>query len=123
MEQNESESHSVLSDYSPWDSPGQNTEICRLSLLWRIFPTQGWNPGLPHCRQILYHLSHRGSPRILERVAYLSPVDLTNPGMEPVSPVLPADSLPTELSVKRSESPERAHTYPQFISDKDVKVF
>ena len=57
-------------DYSPWDKPGQNTGICRLSLLQGIFPTQGWNPGLPHCRQTLYHLSHRGSPRILKRVAY-----------------------------------------------------
>ena len=28
----------------------------------RIFPTQGWNPGLPHCRQMLYPLSHQGSP-------------------------------------------------------------
>ena len=27
-----------------------------------IFPPQGWNPGLPHCRQILYQLSHKGSP-------------------------------------------------------------
>ena len=35
-----------------------------------IFPTQGSNPGLPHCRQILYQLSHMGSPRILEWVAY-----------------------------------------------------
>ena len=35
-----------------------------------IFPTQGSNPGLPHCRQILYHLSHQGSPRILGWVAY-----------------------------------------------------
>ena len=35
-----------------------------------IFPTQGSNPGLPHCRQILYQLSHQGSPRILEWVAY-----------------------------------------------------
>ena len=35
-----------------------------------IFPTQGSNPGLPHCRQILYHLSHQGSPWILEWVAY-----------------------------------------------------
>ena len=35
-----------------------------------IFPTQGSNPGLPHCRQNLYHLSHQGSPRILERVTY-----------------------------------------------------
>ena len=35
-----------------------------------IFPTQGSKPGLPYCRQILYHLSHQGSPRILEWVAY-----------------------------------------------------
>ena len=33
-----------------------------------IFPTQGSNPGLPHCRRILYQLSHKGSPRILECV-------------------------------------------------------
>ena len=32
-----------------------------LSLLQGIFPTQGWNPGLPHCRRILYQLSHKGS--------------------------------------------------------------
>ena len=32
-----------------------------LSLLQEIFPTQGSNPGLPHCRQILYQLSHKGS--------------------------------------------------------------
>ena len=35
-----------------------------------IFPTQGLNPGLPHCRQILYQLIHKGSPGILEWVAY-----------------------------------------------------
>ena len=57
-------------DYSPWDSPGQNTGVGSLSLLHGIFPTQGSNPGLPHCRQILYHLSHKGNPRILEWVAY-----------------------------------------------------
>ena len=39
-------------------------------LLHGIFPTQGLNPGLLHCRQILYQLSHQGSPRILEWVAY-----------------------------------------------------
>ena len=39
------------------------------SLLQGIFPTQGSNPGLPYCRQILYQLSHKGSPRILEWVA------------------------------------------------------
>ena len=56
--------------YSPWNSPGQNTEVGSLSLLQGILPIQGSNPGLPHCRQTLYQLSHKGSPRILERVAY-----------------------------------------------------
>ena len=44
--------------YSPWNSPGQNTGVGSLSLLQRIFPTQGLNPGLPHCRLILYQLSY-----------------------------------------------------------------
>ena len=43
-------------------SPGQNTEVGSLSLLPGIFPTQGLNPGLLHCRWILYQLSHKGSP-------------------------------------------------------------
>ena len=65
----ESENHSVVPDslrlhglYSPWNSPGQNTGVGRLLLLKGIFPTQGLNPGLLHCRQILYQLSHKGSP-------------------------------------------------------------
>ena len=69
--------HSVVSNsfwphglYNPWNSPGQNTGVGSFSLLQGIFPTQGLNPGLPHCRQILYQLSHKGSPRILEWVAY-----------------------------------------------------
>ena len=73
----ESESCSVVSDslrshgiYSPWNSPGQNTGVGSLSLLQGIFPTQGSNPGLLHCRQILYQLSHWGSPRILKWVDY-----------------------------------------------------
>ena len=41
-----------------------------LSLLQGIFLTQGLNPGLPHCGQMLYQLSHKGSPRILKWVAY-----------------------------------------------------
>ena len=44
--------------------------IGSLSLLQGIFPTQGSNPGLLHCRQILYQLSHQGSLRILEWVAF-----------------------------------------------------
>ena len=52
--------------HSPWNSPGQNTGVGSLSLLQGIFPTQGSNPGLPRCRRILYQLTHKGSPRILE---------------------------------------------------------
>ena len=52
------------------DSPGKNTGVGCHDLLQGIFPTQGSNPGLLYYRQILYHLSHQGSPRILEWVAY-----------------------------------------------------
>ena len=52
------------------DSPGKNTGMSCHALLQEIFPAQGSNPGLPHCRQILYYLSHQGSSRILEWVAY-----------------------------------------------------
>ena len=51
-------------------SPAKNTRVGNLSLLQGIFPSQGLNPGLQHCRQILYQLSHKGSPRILEWVAF-----------------------------------------------------
>ena len=47
--------------YSPWNSLGQNTEVGSLILLQGIFSIQGSNPGLPHCRQIVYHLSHQES--------------------------------------------------------------
>ena len=46
----------------PWNSPGENTAVGCRSLLQGTFLTQGWNPCLPHGRQILYHLSHQGSP-------------------------------------------------------------
>ena len=52
--------------YSPWNSPGQNIGVGSLSLLQGIFTTQGLNPHLPHCRQSLYQLSHKGSPSIPE---------------------------------------------------------
>ena len=62
----ESESRSVVSDphgpYHPWNSAGQDTGVGSCSLLQGIFPTQGSNPGLSHCRQILYQLSYQGSP-------------------------------------------------------------
>ena len=73
----ESGSWSVMIDslwphrlYSPWNSPGHNTGVGSFSLLQGIFPIEGLNPSLMHCRQILSQLSHKGSPRILEWVAY-----------------------------------------------------
>ena len=57
-------------DCGPWNPPGQNPGVGNLSLVPGIFPTQGSNPGLAHCKWILYQLSHRGSPRILEWVSY-----------------------------------------------------
>ena len=73
--------HSCLTLYHPMDCspPGSSVlgilqariqESGSCFLLQGIFPTQGLNPGLLHCRQILYCLSHQGSPRILEWVAY-----------------------------------------------------
>ena len=54
--------------HNPWNSPGQNTGVGSLFLFQGLFSTQGLNPRLLHCRQILYQLSHQGSPRILEWV-------------------------------------------------------
>ena len=65
-----SEGCSVMSDSlrpmdcTPWNSSGQNTGEGSLSLLQGIFPTQGSNPGLLHCRWLLYQLSYKGSPNV-----------------------------------------------------------
>ena len=61
--------------YCPWNSPSQNTGVGSHSLLQEIFPTQGLNLGLPHCRWNPYQLSHQGSPAA--RQASLS---FTSPG-------------------------------------------
>ena len=71
--------------YSPWNSPGQNTEVRSLSLLQGIFPNQGLNPCLPHCRGILYQLSHKkaqdtgvGSLSLFQRIF---PTQESHPGL------------------------------------------
>ena len=87
-----------------WDpmekSPDQNMGVGSLSLLQGIFPTQESNPGLPHCRWILYQLSHKGNPRILEWVAYPFSSRSSRPRNRSGSPTMQADSLPIELSGK-----------------------
>ena len=73
--------------YSPWNSPGQNTGVGSLSFLQGIFPTQGLDPGLPHCRLILYQLSHQKSPQINTRPTSrgsdlgVKPASLTSPAL------------------------------------------
>ena len=51
----------------PWNSPGKNTGVGCHFLFQGIFPTQGLNPSLLHCRQTLYHVSHQGSPQALSK--------------------------------------------------------
>ena len=59
------------------DFPGKNTGVGCHALLQGIFPTQGLNPSLPHCRQILYSLSHQGSPNTPTRRANFEKTDST----------------------------------------------
>ena len=70
---------------TPWtgNSPGRNTGVGSISLLQGTFPTQESNPGLPHCRWILYQLSHKGSPFIFEWVDHHLP-DLLDSKVIPV---------------------------------------
>ena len=81
------------------DSPGKNTGVGCHALLQGIFPTQGSNPGLLHCRWILYQLSHKGSPEPanlpLER--YASPFPRPQRG-HPLPGVLPDEGSPSQVS-------------------------
>ena len=83
------------------DFPGKNTRVGCHALLQGIYPTQGLNLGLPHCRWILYCLSHHRSSRILEPIP--SPRDLPDPGIKLGFPALQANSLPSEPPGKQSD--------------------
>ena len=100
--ENNEESHSVMSNFlqphglhSPWNSLGQNTGVGSLFLLQGIFPNQGSNPGLPHCRQILYQLSHKGSPKLKSP----SCIQFCNPMDYKVHRILQARKLEGSLSL------------------------
>ena len=103
----ESESRSVMSDslrphgpYSPWNSPGQNTGVCSLSLLYGIFPTQGSNQVSLIAGGFFTGWATREAQEYWSGLPIPSPADLSDPGMELRSPILQVDSLPTELSGK-----------------------
>ena len=97
--------------YSPWNFPGQNTGVSSRSLQ-EICLTQGSNPGLLHCRWILYQLSYQGSPRILEWVADPFSNGSSQPRNQLGSPALQADSLLAELPGKpydQGQIKEKSH--------------
>ena len=87
------------------DSPGKNTGVGCHALFQGNLPNPGIKPKcFLHCRQILYHLSHQGAPRILEWVTYPFPGQPPDPGIKLGSPALRVDSLSAELSRKPLES-------------------
>ena len=59
-----------LVGYSPWDFPGKSAGVDCHFLLQGIFQTQESSPGLPHCRQMLYRLSPKGSPRSIQFMSF-----------------------------------------------------
>ena len=85
----DSESFSVMSNslqphglYSPWSFPGQNTGEGNLSLLQGIFLTQGLNPGVLNCRQILYQLATKEAQEDWSGQPIPSPADLPKTGIQ-----------------------------------------
>ena len=82
------------------DSPGKNTGVGCHAFLQGISPTQGSNPGLPHCRWILYRLNQQERPSKLERVAYPLFRGSSQPRSWTGSPALKTNSFPAELPGK-----------------------
>ena len=106
----------------PWDSPGKNTGVGCRSLPQGIFPTQGWNPCLPCCRQILYHWA-TGEPRMACRQAS-SPPSLLHTQPPPGLPwCLVNESSWTHPSSAESELPRglRLCISASFESDSNAK--
>ena len=103
----------------PWDFPGKDTGVGCYFLLQGIFPTQGSNMGLLHCRQILYLLNYKGSSLLC-----LPPAEFPNPKTELMSLALQADSLLSEPTGKPKAS--RGNGIPaelfQILKDDAVKV-
>ena len=92
--------HSLPGSSVHGHSPGKNTGASCHALFQGFFSTQGSNPGLLHCRWILYYLNYHESLRILDWVAYPFSKGSSWPRNWTGVPALKADSLPSELSGK-----------------------
>ena len=87
--------------YSPWNSPGQNTGVGSLAVLQEIFPIQGLNPGLPHCRATCSSPAEpQGKPKFTREDSHPFSSGSSPPRNQTESAALQTDSLPTELSGK-----------------------
>ena len=91
----------VVQVYLSREFSRQDTGVGHHALLQGIFPTQGLNPGLPHCRWIVYHLSQQGSPRVLAWVAY-SFSRISSPNQESNSVLLHCRRILYQLNYERS---------------------
>ena len=97
----------------PRNSPRNNTGVGSHFLFQGILQTHGMNPGLLHCRWILYQLSHRKAQESRSGWPIPSPGDLSHPGIEQRSPALQADSSPTEPSGNPNPSSSHRHISPE----------
>ena len=101
-------------------SPGQNTGVDCHALLQGNLPNPGILPrSLPQCRQILYWLSHQGSPRTLEWVSNPSSEDLPDQEIKPGSSALQVDSLPAELPGKPTLFHRSCNSFHRFLRKKE----
>ena len=89
--------------YGSWNSPGQNTGVGGLFLRQGIFPTQGSNPGLPHCRRSLYQLSPQGSPHKYVQL-------ISDKGEKAIQWRIAFSINDAEATGKKSESQSKSHT-------------
>ena len=97
----------------PWNSPGKNTGVGCHSQLQGIFPTQGPNPGLLHCRWILYYLRHQESPR--SRADSLFLLQWTFPTQESNWGLLHCRQILYQLSYLRSPLMTVLPVYPTLL--------
>ena len=103
--------------YSPWTSPGQSTGVGSLSLLQGDLPNLGIKPRSPDCRWMLYQLSCKGNPRLLEWIAYPS-----QPRNRTRAPALQADSLPTEPLVESKNTGVVSTSWQSLLEDINSKL-
>ena len=101
-----------VTPWTVWNFPGQNTGVGSLSLLQGIFPTKGSNPGLPHHGQILYQLSHKGSPRwILYQLSHKGSRKGPEGALNSVQTATAAPSLPCIIGTEDQGSNDRCKSW------------